>query len=126
MKILAIVAWTSWGVLLAALLFAIIKGAAHPAHSPEASAGLGASVVGFVLIVLLGAGGLLYWLAQIESRVGVAIMAVLLTYPAVLMAARPIVLGYQAWRAQSDDNDASGFALGDDAESDASDKTAPQ
>ncbi|MEZ5928293.1 MAG: hypothetical protein R3C55_07425 [Parvularculaceae bacterium] len=105
---LEIVAWASWGVLLAALLIALMLDVGRPRHTPEVSRGMGAAAIGLVLALLMGAGGLLYWLGRAESRIGLAVMAVLLAYPACLLAARPAVLAWKMRRAKAaamDEND---------------------
>jgi len=97
-KIAAIIAWAGWGVLLAALLAGMVIAIFERHHSPEVSPGMGPLVIGILLVVLLSAGGLLYWFAQKRWMAGVIVMAALFWWPGLLMAARPIVLAFNDWR----------------------------
>lgn len=98
MKMLAIIAWAGWGVLLAALLVGLIMVSFERHHGPEVSRGMGPLVIGALLVMLLCAGGLLYWFTLKQWQAGVIVMAVLFWWPGLLMAARPIVLAVKAQR----------------------------
>jgi hypothetical protein len=103
MKTLAVIAWTGWGVLLAALLLGMVMAVFERHHSPEVSAGMGPLVFGVLLVMLLSAGGLLNWFVHKQWTAAIIIMAVLFWWPGLLTAARPIMLAVQAWRWERED-----------------------
>ncbi|MEQ8936289.1 MAG: hypothetical protein RIE56_10915 [Amphiplicatus sp.] len=98
MKTAAVIAWAGWGLLLAALLVGLVIASFERRHSPEVSPGMGPLAIGVLLVILLSAGGLLYWFARKQWMAGVIVMAVLFWWPGLLMAARPIVLAFNDWR----------------------------
>ncbi|MEZ5894547.1 MAG: hypothetical protein R3C58_15545 [Parvularculaceae bacterium] len=98
---LSVIAWAAWGVLVLGFLLTAVL--APPARrTPEVGEGLGAAVIAIVFAVLAGAAGLIVWAASAGSFAGLAVLTVLLVWPAALMIARPLVLAWKARRAERD------------------------
>lgn len=98
MKILLIVAWALWAVLVSAALYGVVATMLERQSAPEVGSGFGLMVTIPLLAVVLALGALLYWLQGSGSQTGMIVLTALMALPVALMVARPLVLGFNDWR----------------------------
>jgi hypothetical protein len=75
--------WALWGILLAVLLYGLVKVSTERTSSPEAGRGLGLFTVLFLLALLAGAAALLNVAARRQSATGLIALTVILAWPVV-------------------------------------------
>ena len=102
-RILVPVNWTLWGILLAVLLYGLVRVSTERTSSPEAGPGLGIFAVLFVLALLAGAGLLLKVAARRESTVGLITLTVILAWPLVFFIADPVMRANKSRRFADDE-----------------------
>jgi hypothetical protein len=100
-KVLVPVSWTLWGALLLVLLWVFLKVLTEKSHSPEAAPGLGAVVMGLLLVVFAGVGLWLTWATRRGAMGALITLTLLLAFPIVLLIASPIVSAWKTWRLES-------------------------
>ena len=102
-RILVPVNWTLWGILLAVLLYGLVRVSTERTSSPEAGRGLGIFAVLFLLVLLAGAGFLLNVAARRESTKGLITLTVILAWPLVSIVADPAIKAYKGRRFADDE-----------------------
>lgn len=102
-RILVPVNWTLWGILLAVLLYGLVRVSTERTSSPEAGRGLGIFAVLFLLVLLAGAGFLLNVAARRESTKGLITLTVILAWPLVSIVADPAIKAYKGRRFAADE-----------------------
>lgn len=97
LDVLTPLAWTVWCILLAVLLVSTVLMAREPQGSPEVGPGFSYLVFALLYLLLLGAGGLLYYFTRIQSKWGILAMAIVLGYFAVMLIVQPAGKAWQRW-----------------------------
>jgi hypothetical protein len=90
-------AWTFWVILLATLLVATVMAARDTQPCPEVGPWFGILVFASLYVLLIGAGGLLYYFTRSPSQGGIITMTVVLGYFVVMLIIQPIGRLYQDW-----------------------------
>jgi hypothetical protein len=88
--------WALWGILLAVVLYGLVKVSTERTSSPEAGRGLGLFAVLFLLALLAGAAALLNVAARRQSTTGLIALTVILAWPVVFLIADPAMKAYKA------------------------------
>ena len=109
-RFLAPLAWVMWAVLVALVLYGLLRVSTERSTSPEAGRGLGVMVMVALLVVVAIVGVLLYIAIQKQSPWGMRIMVVLVAYPIVMLIAMPVVSWYKTHRFESEYNRVGDFA----------------
>lgn len=94
-KLLAPIAWTLFGAVILLLLYGLFRVTTDRSTSPEGGKGIGIMVIGVLLVVMGIVGVFLYYAARKQSTSWLAVLAVILAYPLVMLIAMPVVQWYK-------------------------------
>jgi hypothetical protein len=102
-RVLVPVNWTLWGILLAVVLYGLVRVSTERTSSPEAGHGLGIFAVLFLLVLLAGVAALLTVAARKDSTKGLITLTVILAWPLVSIVAGPAIKAYKGRRFADDE-----------------------
>ena len=91
-----------WAILVALVLYGLLRVSTDRSTSPEAGRGLGVMVMVALLVVVAIVGVLLYVAIQKQSPWGMRIMVILVAYPIVMLIAMPVVSWYKTHSFESE------------------------
>src|SRR5689334_4729315 len=94
-RILVPVNWTLWRILLAVLLYGLVRVSTERTSSPEAGRGLGVFAVLFLLGLLAAAAYFLNSAARKQSTTGLIAMTVILVWPLASIVVPPMIKAYK-------------------------------
>lgn len=97
-KHLVIACWSIYGIAAFAALIASAMLVLERSSSPEFGRGIGKLLAVAILVVVVLAGLLLYWLTRSRSTVGLAVVMVLIAWPVFVLISRPVKAGFNRWQ----------------------------